>query len=54
MTTTSIEVTFVKSTKGTHVYGSDVTDAPLPSVYIKRAALPETPPKVIVVTLSWD
>jgi hypothetical protein len=54
MTATTVELTFVKSTKGTHVYGSDLADAPLPSVYIKRSALPETPPKVIVVTLSWD
>lgn len=54
MSTTTVELTFVKSTKGTHVYGSDLSDAPMPSVYIKRNALPEIPPKVIVVTLSWD
>jgi len=54
MTSTTLELTFVKSTKGTHVYGSDLPDAPMPSVYIKRTALPETPPKVIVVTVSWD
>jgi hypothetical protein len=53
MTTKTVELSFVKSTKGTHVYGSDVADAATPSVYIKRSALPENPPKIITLTLSW-
>lgn len=50
----TVELTFVKSTKGTHVYGSDLADAPTQSVYIQRSALPEKPPQVIVLTLSWE
>ena len=42
-----------KSTKGTHVYGSLADDAPIPSVYIKKAALPTTPPGTLRVTLEW-
>ncbi len=54
MNTKTVELTFVKSTKGTHVYGSDLADAAAPSVYIKRAALPQDPPKLITLTLSWE
>lgn len=53
MNSKTVELRFVKSTKGTHVYGSDLADAATPSVYIKRTALPEDPPKVITLTLSW-
>ena len=45
MNTKTVELTFVKSTKGTHVYGSDLESAATPSVYIKRSALPEKPPQ---------
>jgi hypothetical protein len=51
---TTVELTFVKSTKGTHVYGSDVADAATQSVYIQRSALPEKPPAAITLTLSWE
>lgn len=54
MPSKTVDLTFVKSTKGTHVYGSDAAEAATPSVYIKRAALPETPPKVITLMISWD
>lgn len=54
MNTKTVELTFVKSTKGTHVYGSDLEDAATPSVYIKRSALPEKPPTQITLTLSWQ
>ncbi len=54
MNTTTVELTFVKSTKGTHVYGSDAAEAATPSVYIKRSALPENPPKVITLRLEWE
>lgn len=53
MNTKTVELTFVKSTKGTHVYGSDLEDAATPSVYIKRSALPEKPPAAITLTLAW-
>lgn len=42
----------IKSTKGTHVYGSTEKEAPIPSVYVKRTALPTTPPQSI--TVSWE
>jgi hypothetical protein len=54
MNTKTVELTFVKSTKGTHVYGSDLAEAATPSVYIKRSALPENPPKVITLRLEWE
>jgi len=54
MASKTVELSFVKSTKGTHVYGSDLEDAATPSVYIKRSALPEKPPAVIKLTLSWE
>lgn len=54
MNVKTVELTFVKSTKGTHVYGSDHVEAATPSVYIKRSALPEKPPTVITLTLSWE
>lgn len=54
MNTKIVELTFVKSTKGTHVYGSDLEDAATPSVYVKRSALPEKPPAKIKLTLSWE
>jgi hypothetical protein len=53
MNSETVEHTFVKSTKGTHVYGSNLPEAATPSVYIKRRALPEDPPKLITLTLTW-
>ena len=53
MNTKTVELTFVKSTKGTHVYGSELAEAATQSVYIKRTALPEKPPATIMLTLSW-
>ncbi|MCD6064792.1 MAG: hypothetical protein K0R82_2703 [Flavipsychrobacter sp.] len=54
MNVTTVELTLVKSTKGTHVYGSDLVDAATQSVYIQRSALPEQPPSTITLTLSWE
>lgn len=54
MNTKTVDLSFVKSTKGTHVYGSDLEEAATPSVYIKRSALPEKPPAKITLTLSWS
>lgn len=54
MNITTVELTFVKSTKGTHVYGSDAENAATQSVYIQRSALLEKPPAAITLTLSWE
>ncbi len=54
MSVKTVELTFVKSTKGTHVYGSGLVDAATQSVYIQRLALPEKPPVAITLTLSWE
>ena len=54
MNVKTVELTFVKSTKGTHVYGSDLVDAATQSVYIQRSALPEKPPVAITLTLSRE
>lgn len=45
-------LTFHKSTKNTHVYVNLADDTPIPSLYIKRAALPTTPPVNITVTVT--
>lgn len=47
-----IELTLTKSTKGTHVYGDDREGAPIPTLYIKRAALPSPPPEKITITVG--
>ena len=49
-----IKMQFVKSTKGTHVYGGSTTEAHIPSVYIKRAALPTNPPASIEITIGYE
>jgi hypothetical protein len=43
---------FVKSTKGTHVYGNEEDGAPLRSQYINRASIDGEPPQAIVVTIE--
>jgi hypothetical protein len=54
MNSKSIEMKLGKSTKGTHVYTDDRDQPELPFVYIKKCALPETPPKTLTVKLEWD
>jgi hypothetical protein len=49
-----IELKLIKSTKGTHVYGDDSDGAIIPTVYIKKAGLPTTPPQNIVVKLEYE
>lgn len=46
-----ITLTYSKSTKNTHVYKTDEEGAAVPSVYIKRDALPEKP-ETIEVTIK--
>ena len=50
----TVKLTLSKSTKGTHVYANDSETAPVSSVYIKRTALPATPPPVIEMTIAWE
>ena len=47
-----IVMKFSKSTKGTHVYADSSEDAPVPTIYIKRAALPKTPPATVTLTIE--
>jgi len=49
-----ITMKHTKSTKGTHVYGDDSDDAAIPTLYIKRGALPSKPPAEITVTVEYD
>ena len=48
----TIKLNYKKSTKGTHVYEDSTVDAPVPSLYIKRKALPEDPPKLLTITID--
>jgi hypothetical protein len=48
-----VKMIFTKSTKGTHVYNAvDGGEDILPTVYIKRDALPKTPPQSITLTIE--
>jgi hypothetical protein len=48
------ELTLKKSTKGTHVYSNDSEDSPVPSLYIKKSALPDKPPVKISISINYD
>lgn len=50
----TVSLTLVKSTKGTHVYGNQADDAAIQSVYIKKDALPATPPAAIKIEITWE
>lgn len=47
-----VDMDYVKSTKGTHVYGDSAEKSPVPTLYIKRSALPVDYPKSIKVVIS--
>ena len=47
----TIELTFSKSTKGTHVYSAKDETAVITGIYIKRTALPATPPPTVELVL---
>lgn len=49
MKTIEIEMDYVKSTKNTHVYGDCTDKTPVPTLYIKRAALSDKPNSIKVV-----
>ncbi len=54
MKTKTIDMTYFKSTKGTHVYESD-DDACIRTLYIKRTGFPAdapTPPQHITITVE--
>ena len=50
----TLELALVKSTKGTHVYGDDKEGAAIPSVYIKKAALPSPAPEKLRVVITAE
>lgn len=52
MKSITIEMDYVKSTKCTHVYGDSAKESPVPTLYIKRGALPVDYPKTIKVVIS--
>lgn len=54
MSQQTINMKLVKSTKGTHVYGDVSDNAPIPTLYVKRTALPSTPPESIEITITHD
>lgn len=43
-----IKMIYLKSTKGTHVYTSDGEQSPIPTLYIKRDAIPDKPERIEV------
>jgi hypothetical protein len=45
-------LTLTKSTKGTHVYGNSDEGAPIPQLYIKRAALSDEPAAAVEVVVT--
>lgn len=49
---TQVQLTFSKSTKGTHVYIAQLDTAAIQSLYVKRAALPTTPPEELLITIE--
>ena len=49
-----LELKFKKSTPGTHVYEDTADDAAIPSVYIKKHALPTKPPETVKVTIEYE
>tara|TARA_R110000764_G_scaffold43177_3_gene97032 strand:- start:245 stop:412 length:168 start_codon:yes stop_codon:yes gene_type:complete len=46
-----IKMSLAKSTKGTHVYKCDDSDAAISSLYIKKESLNKTPPETIIVVV---
>jgi len=49
----TIEMIWVKSTKGTHVYANEEPDTPVSSIYIKRSGLPDEAPDNITLTIDF-
>lgn len=50
----TISMKLSKSTKGTHVY-NEVGDEPIiPTLYIKKSGLPDSPPKNINIRIEYE
>lgn len=49
---TEINMTYKKSTKGTHVYESADKDAPCRTIYVRRAGWPHPTPEEIRLTIE--
>lgn len=47
-----VTLTHERETKGTHVYKDDKDDAPIPSLYIKKAAFKKDAPKTITIDIK--
>lgn len=43
-----------KSTKRTHVYGTEADVVAVKTVYVQQEQLPSPPPKVLTLSLEWD
>jgi len=48
----TIVLAYRKSTKGTHVFGSDSQEAFIPSLYVRKTAFGDTLPKEIKITME--
>lgn len=46
-----IVMQYSKSTKNTHMYSNDASDAAIPTLYIKKVAMEKNPPLEIVVSV---
>lgn len=49
--TMQLKLTLGKSTKGKHVYEDKESDAPVPSMYVRRDSLSKAPRKFLLVTV---
>jgi hypothetical protein len=47
-----LDMQLTKNTKGTHVYTNDEEGIAVPTLYIKKSALPKQPPQVVTVTIK--
>ena len=47
-------MTFLKSTKNTHVFEDKTDLAPVPTLYIKRDSMPKDVPQRIRVTIEME
>lgn len=51
----SVVLDYVKSTAGTHVYGTDEREGVVcKQVYLLKSELPEEPPQRITLTVTWE
>ena len=48
----AIGMTYTKDTPGTHVYNAGDKTAVVPTIYIKKAAMPDGAPATIMVTIE--